>query len=46
MTSRTDLTNQYTDLPQENFDRARQGSTINHNDQFETPENYKSLIVA
>ena len=46
MTSRTDLTNQYTDLPQENFDRARQGSTINHSDQLETPENYKSLIVA
>ena len=43
---RADLTNQNTDLPQGNFDRARQGSTINNNDQRETPENCKSLIVA
>ena len=43
---RADLTNQNTDLPQGNFDRARQGSTINNNDQLETPENCKSLTVA
>ena len=43
---RTDLTNQNTDLPKGNFDGARQNSTINNNDQLETPDDYKNLIVA
>src|SRR5271155_5093293 len=43
---RTDITNQNTDLPKGNFDGARQNSTINNNDQLETPEDYRRLIVA
>src|SRR6202522_3359707 len=43
---RTDITNQNTDLPKGNFDGARQNSTINNNDQLETPEDYKRLIIA
>jgi multidrug efflux pump len=43
---RTDVANQNTDLPKGNFDGARQNSTINNNDQLETPEDYRGLIVA
>src|ERR1700734_3807351 len=43
---RTDITNQNTDPPKGNFDGARQNSTINNNDQLETPEDYRGLIVA
>src|SRR3984885_1232208 len=43
---RTDIANQNTDLPKGNFDGARQNSTINNNDQLETPEDYRGLIVA
>src|ERR1700733_8984283 len=43
---RTDIANQNTDLPKGNFDGARQNSTINNNDQLETPEDYRDLIVA
>ena len=38
---RTDLTNQNTDLPKGNFDGARQNSTINNNDQLQTPDDYR-----
>ncbi len=43
---RTDITNQNTDLPKGNFDGAAQNSTINNNDQLETPADYKRLVVA
>jgi multidrug efflux pump len=39
---RTDITNQNTDL----LDGATQNSTINNNDQLQTPEDYRRLIVA
>ena len=43
---RTDITNQNTDLPKGNFDGPSQNSTINNNDQLQTAEDYRRLIVA
>jgi multidrug efflux pump len=43
---RTDLTNQNTDLPKGNFDGPTQNSTINNNDQLQTAEDYRNLVVA
>jgi multidrug efflux pump len=43
---RTDITNQNTDLPKGNFDGATQNSTINNNDQLQTAEDYRRLVVA
>ncbi len=43
---RTDITNQNTDLPKGNFDGPSQNSTINDNDQMQTAEDYRRLIIA
>ncbi len=43
---RTDITNQNTDLPKGNFDGPSQNSTINNNDQLQTAEDYRNLVVA
>jgi multidrug efflux pump len=43
---RTDITNQNTNLPKGSFDGASQNTTINDNDQLQTPEDYKNMIVA
>ena len=43
---RTDITNQNTDLPKGNFDGPSQDSTINNNDQLQSAEEYRRLIVA
>jgi multidrug efflux pump len=43
---RTDLTNENTDLPKGNFDGPAQDTTINDNDQLQTPEDYKKIVVA
>ncbi len=43
---RTDLVNQNTDLPKGNFDGPAQNATINNNDQLQTAEDYRRLIVA
>jgi multidrug efflux pump len=43
---RTDITNQNTDLPKGNFDGPSQDSTINNNDQLESAQDYRRLIVA
>jgi multidrug efflux pump len=43
---RTDITNQNTDLPKGNFDGPTQNSTINNNDQLQTAEDYRRLVVA
>jgi len=42
---RTDITNQNTDLPKGNFDGAAQNSTINNNDQLQTPADYRRLVI-
>jgi multidrug efflux pump len=43
---RTDITNQNTDLPKGNFDGPSQDSTINNNDQLQSAQDYRRLIVA
>src|SRR6202522_1337432 len=43
---RTDITNQNTDLPKGNFDGPSQDTTINNNDQLQTAEGYRHMIVA
>ena len=43
---RTDITAENTDLPKGNFDGPSQNSTINNNDQLQTADDYKRLIVA
>ncbi len=43
---RTDIANQNTDLPKGNFDGPTQNATINNNDQLQTAEAYRQLIVA
>jgi multidrug efflux pump len=43
---RTDITNENTDLPKGNFDGPSQDSTINDNDQLQTAEAFRKVIVA
>ncbi len=43
---RTDIGNQNTDTPKGNFDGPAQDTTINDNDQLQSAEDYKQLIVA
>ncbi len=43
---RTDITSENTDLPKGNFDGPSQNSTINNNDQLQTADDYKRMIVA
>jgi multidrug efflux pump len=43
---RTDITNENTDLPKGNFDGPSQDTTINNNDQLQTAEGYRHMIVA
>ena len=43
---RTDITNENTDLPKGNFDGPSQDRTINDNDQLQTAEDYRQIIVA
>src|SRR5208282_3652376 len=43
---RTDITNQNTDLPKGNFDGPAIDTTINDNDQMQTPEEYRRMVVA
>ena len=43
---RTDITNENTDMPKGNFDGPTQNSTINDNDQLQTAEDYRNLILA
>ena len=43
---RTDITNQNTDLPKGSFDGPSQDSTINNNDQLQSADEYRRLIVA
>jgi multidrug efflux pump len=43
---RTDVTNQNLDQPKGSFDGPMRASTINGNDQLQTPEAYRNLIVA
>ena len=43
---RTDITNENTDLPKGNFDGPSQDTIINNNDQLQTAEDYRQIIVA
>jgi multidrug efflux pump len=43
---RTDIGNQNTDTPKGNFDGAAQDTTINDNDQLQSADEYKQLIIA
>jgi multidrug efflux pump len=43
---RTDITNQNTDTPKGNFDGPAQDTTINDNDQLQSAQDYKNLILA
>jgi multidrug efflux pump len=43
---RTDITNQNLDQPKGSFDGPMRASTINGNDQLQTPQDYRKLIVA
>jgi multidrug efflux pump len=43
---RTDINSENTDLPKGNFDGASQDSTINNNDQLQSAEDYRRIIVA
>ncbi len=42
---RTDITNQNTDTPKGNFDGAAQNTTINDNDQLQSAEDYRRLVL-
>ena len=43
---RTDITNENTDTPKGNFDGPAQDTTINDNDQLQSAEDYKNLVIA
>jgi multidrug efflux pump len=43
---RTDINNQNTDTPKGNFDGPAQDTTINDNDQLQSAEDYKNLVLA
>ena len=43
---RTDITSENTDLPKGNFDGPSQDTIINNNDQLQTAEDYRQIIVA
>ncbi len=43
---RTDIGNQNTDTPKGNFDGPAQNTTINNNDQLQSADEYKHLIIA
>ena len=43
---RTDISNQNTDTPKGNFDGPAQDTTINNNDQLQSAQEYRDLIVA
>jgi multidrug efflux pump len=43
---RTDITNQNTDTPKGNFDGPSQNTTINNNDQLQSAEEYRNLVLA
>ena len=43
---RTDIGNQNTDTPKGNFDGPAQNTTINNNDQLQSADEYKRLIIA
>jgi multidrug efflux pump len=43
---RTDINNQNTDTPKGNFDGPSRDTTINDNDQLQSAEEYKNLILA
>ncbi len=43
---RTDISNENTDTPKGNFDGPSQDSTINDNDQLQSAEDYRRIIVA
>jgi multidrug efflux pump len=43
---RTDISSQNTDMPKGNFDGPTQDTTINNNDQLQSAEEYRHLIVA
>ena len=43
---RTDIGNQNTDTPKGNFDGPTQNTTINNNDQLQSADEYKRLIIA
>jgi multidrug efflux pump len=42
---RTDITNQNTDTPKGNFDGPAQDTTINNNDQLQSAQEYKDLVL-
>jgi multidrug efflux pump len=42
---RTDITNANVDQPKGNFDGPYQDTTINDNDQLETPEDFRDLVI-
>jgi multidrug efflux pump len=43
---RTDITNQNTDTPKGNFDGPAQDTTINNNDQLQSAQEYRNLVLA
>ncbi len=43
---RTDIANQNTDTPKGNFDGPAQNTTINNNDQLQSADEYRSLVLA
>ncbi len=43
---RTDISSQNTDMPKGNFDGPTQDTTINNNDQLQSAEEYRRLVVA
>jgi multidrug efflux pump len=43
---RTDITNQNTDTPKGNFDGPAQDTTINDNDQLQSAQEYRDLVLA
>ena len=42
---RTDITNDNTDTPKGNFDGPAQDTTINDNDQLQSPQEFKDLVI-
>ncbi len=42
---RTDITNQNTDTPKGNFDGPAQDTTINNNDQLQSAQEYRDLVI-
>jgi multidrug efflux pump len=43
---RTDIANQNTDTPKGNFDGPSQNTTINNNDQLQSAQEYRNLVLA